>query len=386
MAKHDSSVLVIKGLSEEAHYLRVLDGAPIGYGLHDREGNIVKPNRRFCRLLGYEPEELVGHGMDLCVDGPEGREKAERLLGAFREGRFIQGEDLQVRHKEGRRLWVHVSAQPIFDEEGKMIGGHLWVVDVTNQKSLTAQLLQSQKMEAIDQLAGGIAHGFNNLLTSIVGYSELLLRRLDKKSSEYHDVKEIKKASDRATLIVQKLLLFGRKSPAQPVPFNPNERIREVVVLLESTLGGNIRVVTELDPKIGSVLLDPVQFDQVVMNLVVNARDAMPQGGTLTIRTRNVRVDRPYHRRRTDPSSGPYALVEVEDTGTGMDEDIQSRLFESFFTTKGPDKGSGLGLSVVRGVVQVAGGFIEVRSRLGKGSIFEIYIPVARGTQEEEEP
>ena len=252
------------------------------------------------------------------------------------------------------------------------------LIEVEREKE--EQLRQSQKMEAVGQLAGGIAHDFNNLLTAITGYSEMTLRRLEPESTLWRNVEEIRKAGVRAASLTRQLLAFSRKQELQPKVLDINSVVSEMDKLLRRLIGENIELSTHLAPDLGRVMADPGQIEQVLMNLVVNARDAMADGGKITIETSNVCLDDDSTGSLARVPRGAYVLLAVSDTGTGMDAALQERIFEPFFTTKGVDKGTGLGLSTVYGVVKQSGGNISVHSEVGKGTRFKVYLPQVDAT------
>jgi signal transduction histidine kinase len=255
-------------------------------------------------------------------------------------------------------------------------GSHLVVLrDVTDRKQLEAQLRQSQKMEAIGRLAGGVAHDFNNLLSVIAGYAELILRALPADSPQRVRGEEILKASTRAAALTRQLLAFSRQQVLQPKIFDLNAVVSEMEAMLERLLGVDVILDTRLDPSLGHVRADPGQIEQVVMNLVVNARDAMPDGGRIALSTSNTDMDEAYVRDHLGSRPGPYVLLQVSDTGHGMDPETQAHIFEPFFTTKEKGKGTGLGLATAYGVVKQSGGYIWVNSRPGGGTTFYVFLP-----------
>jgi two-component system cell cycle sensor histidine kinase/response regulator CckA len=252
-------------------------------------------------------------------------------------------------------------------------------MDVTEQKELEEQLRQAQKMDAIGKLAGGIAHDFNNLLTAILGFGNVLLETIGEDDPRRTHVEQILKAGQRAADLTSQLLAFSRQQLLQPVIVDLNQIVDDSVVLLRRLIGENIRLETVLAPQIATVRADPVQLQQVLMNLSINARDAMPDGGRLTIEIANVELDENYGGHHYAVASGKYVLLAVSDTGVGMTETVRARLFEPFFTTKKRGEGTGLGLATVYGAVKQAGGYIWVYGEPGKGSTFKVYLPRVEG-------
>ena len=250
--------------------------------------------------------------------------------------------------------------------DGKTLCHQGFLLDITEQKQLEEQLRQSQKMEAIGQLAGGIAHDFNNMLTAITGYAELLAYSFDEDDARADDVDQIRKAATHAAALTRQLLAFSRKQVLLPQRLDVNEVVRGLESLLARTLGADVELTTSLAETLASVETDPDQLAQVVLNVVLNGRDAMPAGGRLTITTSDVELD-----------SHAFVCVEVADTGTGMDDETRTRAFEPFFTTKDMGKGTGLGLATAYGFVSQSGGRIEIESALGEGSTFRVLLPAA---------
>ncbi len=248
------------------------------------------------------------------------------------------------------------------------------------------RLRQSHKLEAMGRLAGGIAHDFNNLLTAIIGYSDLALRRLHDNDPLRRNIDEIKKASNRAASLTHQLLAFSRKQVLQPKVLDLNEVVANMDAMLRRVIGEDIDLVTVLEPQLGHVRADPGQIEQVIMNLVINSRDAMPRGGKLTIKTGNVELDQAYSRSHASVRTGPYVMLAVSDTGTGMDPETQAHIFEPFFTTKEQGKGTGLGLATVYGIVKQSGGNIWVYSEVGRGTTFKIYLPPVAETVQSLKP
>jgi two-component system, cell cycle sensor histidine kinase and response regulator CckA len=358
----------------EEQYRGLIDSAFDGVVVQ-QDGIIRSVNRAYAEMFAYGIEELIG--MDILeLVPPEHRDDARTRIA---EDKLVY-ETMGLK-KDGTAINIEISASNcLFRGEPARLAA---VRDITERKLLEAQLRQSQKMEAIGQLAGGVAHDFNNLLTAIVGYSELTMKRLPANDPVRHNIQEIKKAGDRAASLTRQLLAFSRKQVLQPIVLNVNSGVADLEKMLRRLIGEDIELRTVLDPELGSIKADPGQIEQVLMNLAVNARDAMPQGGKLTIETKNVQLDDEYARQHIGVTPGPYVQLAVSDSGVGMDEWTQARIFEPFFTTKDAGKGTGLGLSMVYGIIKQSGGNIWVYSEVGQGTTVKIYLPrVDEGAQE----
>ena len=280
------------------------------------------------------------------------------------------------RRKDGSLYTEDQAVTPILDASGAITHFVAIKKDITERLQLEAQFRQAQKMESVGQLASGIAHDFNNLLTVINGMSELVLAQISPDDPMHADVQEIRRAGERAATLTRQLLAFSRQQILEPRVLNLNTVVAGMESLLRRLLGEDIDLVVVLTPDVGSVKADPGQIEQVITNLAVNARDAMPQGGRLTIETQNVEIDEAYARQHGEAvPPGSYVRLAVSDSGVGMDEATRARIFEPFFTTKGPGKGTGLGLSTVYGIVTQSHGFIWVDSEVGQGTSFKIYLP-----------
>jgi PAS domain S-box-containing protein len=282
---------------------------------------------------------------------------------------------LGVHCKDGSTLWTETRVSFLRGADGRPVGILGVARDIAERKRLEKQLRQAQELEAIGRLSGGVAHDFNNILTAITGYSSILLRNLDPDDPKRSDVDEIKQAADRAATLTQQLLAFSRKQVLQLQVLDLNSVVANTEKMLQRLIGEDIELATMLDPNLGRVKADPGRIEQVIMNLAVNARDAMPQGGKLTIESTNTVLDDAYALRHVDVKPGHYAMLAVSDTGVGMDEETRSHLFEPFFTTKEDGKGTGLGLPTVYGIVKQSNGHIWVYSELGRGTTFKIYLP-----------
>jgi PAS domain S-box-containing protein len=340
---------------------------------HDLEGNYTSVNRAGERITGYTREEALRMNLTQIV-APEYLEKARQMLARKLADEDLTAYDLEIIAKDGRRIAVEVNTRLVY-QNGAPVSVHGIARDVTERKQLEEQLRQAQKMEAVGRLAGGIAHDFNNLLTAITGYSDLTLRRLAADDSLRRNVEEIKKAGERAASLTRQLLAFSRKQVLQPKVLDLNAVVSDMEKMLRRLIGEDIELRTVLASELGSVKADPGQIEQVIMNLAVNARDAMPNGGNLIIETENVYLNEGYATSHVAVNPGAYVMLAVSDTGEGMSEETQSRIFEPFFTTKEVGKGTGLGLSTVYGIVKQSGGNIWVYSEVSKGTSFKIYLP-----------
>ena len=281
---------------------------------------------------------------------------------------------MEIRHDD-RVMSLHVQGAPIMDNEGRVFGAVVAFFDATEKKSMAAQLGQASKMEAVGQLAGGVAHDFNNLLTVIMSYTAMLLDDLDASNPLHADLQEIAAAADRAAALTRQLLAFSRQQVMQPRVLDINSVVGGVEKMLRRIIGEDIELRIELDADVEKINADPGQLEQVLMNLVVNARDAMPAGGRLSIRTSNSELSKESAAGALNAPDGEYVMLSVSDTGTGMPREVQQRLFDPFFTTKDQGRGTGLGLSTVYGIVKQSGGEIYVYSEVGQGSTFKVYFP-----------
>jgi two-component system, cell cycle sensor histidine kinase and response regulator CckA len=374
LAHRSLSTMALLRESEE-RFRTMFAAAPTAIMLFDREGRILSANRSAETMFGYSEQEMLGrvptsfrHADDIEAGDQAFGEVLRGERDSYRrEGSFVTGT--------GSTLVAHLATALVRDADGKpgyLIG---MAEDVTQQRQLEEQLRQSQKLEAIGRLAGGVAHDFNNMLTAIGGYTALALEHAETGSTLRSDLDEIRKATDRAALLTRQLLAFSRKQVLLPELLNLNGVVLELESMLRPLMGEDVALKTQLDPALGPIEADPGQLHQVVMNLVVNARDAMPNGGAITIETANSDVDE--NDDAIEP--GRYVTLTVRDTGQGIDEPTLRQIFEPFFTTKDAGKGTGLGLATVYGIVKQSGGYVAVDSEIGVGSAFTIYLRRADG-------
>ena len=360
-------------IKSEERYRDLVENAHDIIYSQDLEGNYTSMNQAGAQITGYTVEEALALNIDQTV-APEFMPKVREMLARKLAGERVTAYEMEIVAKDGHRITVEANTKLVF-QDGVPVGVQGIARDVTDRKLLEEQLRQSQKMEAIGQLAGGVAHDFNNLLTAINGYSGLALQRIDDNHPLRGYLEEIKKAGDRAANLTRQLLAFGRKQILQPLPINLNDVVTDMNKMLRRLIGEDIVLTAKLDSALKRIKADPGQIEQVLVNLVVNARDAMPQGGNLTIETATVELDQDYADRHVGVVPGQFVMLAVSDTGTGMDEATQAKIFDPFFTTKEKGKGTGLGLSTVYGIVKQSGGSIWVYSERGHGTTFKVYLP-----------
>jgi|HubBroStandDraft_3_1064219.scaffolds.fasta_scaffold12784_2 PAS domain S-box-containing protein len=361
----------------ELNFRSLVTNAPYGICRCDSTGKILDANPAFLELLGGTSAELIGqHIFGLYADNDQWFDLADFL----RSSEPFKGLAAEWKRKDNTTTVVRISGRSVANgPEGVVF--ELFAEDVTERRALEQQLRQSQKMEAVGRLAGGIAHDFNNLLMVISGYSEFLLERLGAEPHLRGPAQEIARAAERASSLTRQLLAFSRKQMLAPRIVNLNDVATENSKMLTRMIGEDIDLVLVPSPSLWPVRADAGQIEQVIMNLAVNARDAMPSGGKLTIETSNVSFDEDYARFHAPLRPGDYVMIAISDTGAGMDSDTQSHIFEPFFTTKGT-KGTGLGLSTVYGIIKQSGGYIWVYSEVGRGTTFKIYLPRVASTGE----
>lgn len=348
------------------------------------DGRILDCNQAFCDMFGYTQEEILHASADvLYIGGHSERDSTVSKVRGQQAQRSVEGK---YRRKDGTLIHTLGHRAISFDENGnELLEGTL--IDMSQRRLLEAQLQQAQKMESLGMMAGGIAHDFNNMLTVITGYSAMQMDRIPHGDPLREYSAEIKAAADRAAALTRQLLAFSRQQVMEEKVVNLNSLIRDFEKFLRRLIGEDVEVRTAFDKELGAVRVDPGQIEQVLMNLVVNARDAMPSGGTISIQTANAYLDSGYLERQPMVTAGPYVKLSVRDTGTGMTEETIGHIFEPFFTTKAVGKGTGLGLATTYGIVKQSRGYIDVSSAVGEGSRFDVYLPqlAKRAFDEDEE-
>lgn len=366
----------------------LVNSSPLAIVTFDPDGNIRMWNPAAERMFGWKAEEVIGRPHPIVpVDKQE--EFGELREFALGGGMFTDRELCRLR-KDGSYIDISVSTAPLRDVSGAISSIMSIITDISERKRAEEalrlseeQLRQAQKMEAVGRLAGGIAHDFNNLLMAITGYSELLLERVGDNEPMWREIDEIRKAGVRAASLTRQLLAFSRRQVLQPKLLDLNTVVLSVERMLRRLIGEDVELVTALGEELGKVKADPGQIEQVIMNLAVNSRDAMPGGGKLVLRTANVDVSKGDASRSFDVPAGVWVMLSVSDTGTGMSEEVKAHLFEPFFTTR--EKGTGLGLATVYGIVRQSGGHVRVDSEPGRGTTMEIYLPRLSGTADLQE-
>jgi two-component system cell cycle sensor histidine kinase/response regulator CckA len=375
----------------EERYRTLVQNVPVAVyrTIPGPRGKFLMGNPTCLKIFGLDSEEELKKidVADVYMNPEERKVFSDNLLA---KGSF-EGVELALRRKDGTPFWGSVTARVVYDENGEDPYFDTTIIDITERKKaeeekekIQAELLQVQKMEAIGMLAGGVAHDFNNLLTIIQGCTELAMEKVNEPVPLYRDLNQIRLAAMRAASLTRQLLLFSRRHPIEPTPLNINRTIDSLLKMLNRVIGEDIAINTDLEPDLWTVWADAGNIEQVIMNLAVNAKDAMPKGGRLTIKTKNVTLEEEYHKVIPEARPGKFACLSVEDTGFGMDKEIIPRIFEPFFSTKGSGKRIGLGLSAVYGIVKQHEGWINVYSEPGRGSTFKVYLPAFSVKPEDE--
>jgi PAS domain S-box-containing protein len=360
--------------AERTLLITAIEQSAEGIFITDAKGTIEYVNPAFCRVSGYSRAEALGKNPRILKSGKQNEAFYKRLWTTVLGGEIWQDE-ITNRRRDGSFYNEHMTITPVRDQHGEITHFIAIKAEVTERKRLEQQLRQAQKMEAVGRLAGGVAHDFNNMLTIISGYSGLLIEHPGMAEPLRGYVDEIKNASGRAASLTRQLLAFSRQQVLEPRVLDLNTVVAAIQKMLKRLIGEDIDLVTALGEELWPIMADPGQLEQVLLNLAVNARDAMPDGGAVTIETANVNMDAASAQAYFPLKPGPYVLLTFGDTGIGMDAETQARIFEPFFTTKEIGKGTGLGLAMVYGIVKQSGGYIWVHSDLGKGTTFKIYLP-----------
>jgi two-component system cell cycle sensor histidine kinase/response regulator CckA len=358
----------------ETNFRSVIEDAPYGIYRASITGRFLQVNPALRKMLGYEAEKTLLE-QDLATDIFRHGGEYHRLAELLARTEEIKDLEMEWKKQDGSSITVRCSGRRINDESGAPAYFEVFAEDVSEKRVLEKQLRMAQKMEAIGRLSGGIAHDFNNLLGVIIGYSRVLKKALSPESVLFEHATEIEKAGQRAASLTKQLLAFSRQQILTPAVLNLNTLVSDMEKMLPRLLGEDVEVSLALEPELGSVKADQSQVEQVILNLAVNARDAMPSGGKLKVHTANVEIDQAYTRNHPGSKAGSYVLLSVTDSGAGMDAGTLAQIFEPFFTTKERGKGTGLGLATVYGIVKQSNGYIWVDSAPGKGSSFEIYLP-----------
>ena len=345
-----------------------MEHSPIYVFFKDHEIRSLRLSRNYEKMLGMPIDEILGKTMDELFPSDLAKAMMEDDLKVLKRGELVEVEE-----EFGGRFYTTIKFPIIKPGKPPLLAG--FTIDITERKNLEAQLRQAQKMEAVGQLAGGIAHDFNNLITVITGYGEILLSKHPEDDLERPRIEEILKAGNRASQLTRQLLAFSRKQVLKPKVVSLNDIVTDIENMLRRLIGENIRLTSSTEPRLWTVLVDPFQIEQVIMNLAVNARDAMPGGGSITLATSNVELTEAFVQDHKGSKSGPHALLAVRDTGCGLDKETISHVFEPFFTTKEAGKGTGLGMATVYGIVKQSGGYIDIESAVGKGTTVRIYFP-----------
>jgi PAS domain S-box-containing protein len=363
----------------EAKFQAIFEGMTVGIALINTDGRIIESNQALQKMLGYRGEELYNKVLNELAhpeDATQGLEHHKQLVAGEKDHYQIEKRYLR---KNGEVVWGRLKVSLSSGLRGSSPYTIHMIEDITGWKQLEMQFLQSQKMETVGQLAGGIAHDLNNLFTILSGYSQLSLLEINEDHPLRGNLEEIRRTTERAAQLTHQLLAISRRQVLDMRVVDLNQLLQGLEKMLRRIIGEDIELILDLKTDLGKVKIDPGQTEQMILNLVVNARDAMPNGGKLIIETHHVELDEAYARSHFNVIPGRYILLAVTDTGCGMSPEVKEKIFDPFFTTKGKGKGTGLGLSTVYGIVKQSGGYIWVYSELHRGTTFKIYLPCVDG-------
>ncbi len=370
-------------LESEERYRTLFEDSRDAIYLITKEGNFVTVNKAVLNLLKFTKEEISSLNIRDIYTDPDEREKFRDIIDTKGS---VRDYEVKLKNKKGEVLDCLLTASIKKDSDGTILGYQGIIRDITARKKaerekeqIQAQLFQAQKMEAIGILAGGVAHDLNNMMTAVQGFTDMAMMKTDAESPVYSDLEEVVTASSRATELTRQLLLFSRKQPMAFQTVNTNDVIRQLIKMLKRLIGEDVIIKTHLISDLNMVRADAGNLEQVVMNLALNARDAMPEGGQVSIKTNNITIDDDYCEHHSEAAPGKYIQIIVEDNGSGMSDETVEHIFDPFFSTKGPGKGTGLGLSVVYGIVKQHEGWIDVESEIDVGTRFVVYIPARKG-------
>ncbi len=362
----------------EANFRSLIHDAPFGVLRSTLEGRVLQANPALVNMLGYNSEEELLQ-LNLERDVYHDPKQRQSLIEEFSQKKDIHNVEVQWKRKDGNIITALLNGRRIEGADQTQTHYEVFAEDITQRRTLERQLFQSQKMEAIGRLAGGIAHDFNNLLGVVLGHTEILEEAAGQDKRLQRSVEAIQSATQRAAALTTQLLAFSRKQMVEPRILDLNVAVREIEKLLHRVIGEDIELIIRVQPSASTILIDPGQIDQILMNLVVNARDAMPIGGKLILETSSLTLDDSYVGQHLGAAAGPFVLLSISDTGFGMDQETLSHIYEPFFTTKEIGKGTGLGLSTVYGIVKQCGGYIMAYSEPGRGTTFKVYFPRVSG-------
>ena len=364
--------------ASEGKYRSLVESIPDIIFALEMDGSIAYIGPRWKKILGHDEAEVLGKYFINFIPAEEHAFMVQVFKEVRNHKKSVENIQVPFQQKDGPLRYFSASAAPLLDEQGQVVGTMGIARDITEGKKLEEQLLQAQKMESIGNLAGGIAHDFNNLLSGILGYASFAKKKMSVKDPLYHSINSIERSATQAAELTKQLLGFARRGKYQVKPINCNALIQDLSQFLKRTIDKRINLEVALDPRLHLIEGDETQLQQSLINICLNARDAMPSGGTLKIVTSNQTLSKDIDEKQRRWKEGDYVRITLSDTGIGMTPEVRSQIFEPFFTTKEPGRGTGLGLSMVYGIIQNHGGYIELRSEPGQGTSFEILLPVAK--------